>query len=456
MMKNKTNVEKVEIANKIAKQSKRVSKTYELFETWIIRTFRVLSSYIDKWIFNSKYLLIISLFLSLLLYLSTNYSGENSILTSPLNNEKTMPNVEVHALYNSETFELSGLPKNMDLRLIGTASNVIAASNKQGRIIADLNGYTEGTHIIELKTEGYGNLVDSLPVEKKITLTLKKKTTRSFPIEYDFINQNKLGEMYVLSEPVFEISSVLVRGSQDTLDSIAFIKVLIDVKGKKESFVQEAPLIAYDVNGIPIDADILPNTVKVNVEIKTPSNTVPIIMETTGKLSEGLSLENIVMDHNTIQIFAPENILSDIEYIPVQLDLSTISENTEIFVPIIFPNSVSSPVSRVNLTVTLNEKVSKQIDDVVINYRNNINNYDELLTSITTVSVTVYGTKENLDKIDASSIDVYFDMKDAIKGTTADYPLIVENVNKQSFVEIVPNTSTITVTIKDDSKEGDD
>lgn len=454
-MNNKTNNEKVEIANKIARQSKRVSKTYEVFEIWIIRTFRVLSSYIDRWIFNSRYLMIISLFLSLLLFFSTNYTGD-SILTAPLNNEKTLRNIEVHALYNSETFELTGLPSSMDLRLIGNASNVIAASNKQGRIIADLSGYTEGTHTIELKTEGYGNLVESTPLEKNITITLKKKTTRSYSIEYDFINQNKLGDMFVLSEPTFEMSNVMVRGSQDTLDSIAFIKVLIDVQGKKESFVQEAPLIAYDVSGMPIDADIVPNTVKASVEIKTPSNNVPIVMETTGKLPEGLALESIVMDHNTIQIFAPETVLSEIEYIPVQLDLLTISENTEIFVPIIFPSGVSSPISRVNLSVTLDERVSKKIDDVVINYRNNINNYDELLTSITTVDVTVYGTQANLDKIDSNSIDVYFDMKDAIKGTTKDYPLVVENVNKQSYVEIVPNTANITVTIKDDTLEEDD
>ena len=207
---------------------------------------------------------------------------------------------------------------------------------------------------------------------------------------------------------------------------------------------------------MPIDADIVPDTVKASVEIKTPSNNVPIVMETTGKLPEGLALENIVMDHNTIQIFAPETVLSEIEYIPVQLDLLTISENTEIFVPIIFPSGVSSPISRVNLSVTLDEKVSKKIDDVVINYRNNINNYDELLTSITTVDVTVYGTQANLDKIDSSNIDVYFDMKDAIKGTTQDYPLVVENVNKQSYVEIVPDTPNITVTIKDDSLEEDD
>ena len=454
-MYRKTNNEKVEIANKIAKQSKRVSKTYEIFETWIIRTFRVLSSYIDKWIFNSNYLMIISLFLSLLLFFSTNYSGESSILAAPLNNEKTLTNVEVFPLYNSDIFELKGLPETMDLRLVGSASNVIAASNKTGRIIADLSGLTEGVHKIELKTEGYGNQVDSLPLEKNVTVTLNKKSTRSYSIEYDFINQNKLEDMYILSEPTFEMNSVMVRGSQETLDSIAFIKVLIDVEGKKESFDQEANLIAYDVKGIPIAADILPKTVKASVEIKTPSNTVPIIMETTGKLPEGLSLENIVMDYNTIQIFASENILSDIEYIPVQLDLSTISENTELFVPIIFPNGVSSHVSRVNLNVTLNERVSKVIEDITINYRNNINNYDELLTTITTVDVTVYGTQANLDKIDENSIDVYFDMKDAVKGTTQEFPLIVENVNKQLFVELVPNVSIIEVTIKDENKDKD-
>ena len=446
-MMRKKNKDKVEVANKIAKQSQRVSVGYELVEVWVIKTFRVFSSYIDKWIFSSRNLLVVSLLLALILFISTYYTENSSFLTKPLNNEKTISDVEVVAKYNSDTFELLGLPKSMDVSLIGTTSNVISASNKQGRVIADLSGYTEGTHTVTLKTDGYGTNVESIPSDKEVTITLKKKTTRSFPIEYDFINLYKLDGMFVLEEPTFDMSSVMVRGSQDTLDTIAFVKVLIDVQGKEEDFTQDAPLIAYDTTGKPVDADIIPSTIKTSVTIKTPSNTVPIVLETSGDLPDGLAIETITMDHTTIQLYASEAILSEVEFIPIKLDLSTISENSEIFVPIILPNGVSSPISRINLNLTLNKEVSKTFDDVVINYRNNINNYDDLVTSFTTIAVTVSGTQNNIDLVKVTDFDLYFDMINAKVGTTEEYPLLVEVLNNDLYINVVPNVSSIEVTI---------
>ena len=446
-MKNKIQNEKVELANKIAKKSKTVSKTYEVLELFTIRTFRILSSYIDKWLFNSKYMAFISLLLALLLYLSTNISDNSIIFNTPLNNEKTIQNVELSAIYNSDTFELVNLPDVMDVRIIGSAADVLSASNRAGRIIADLTGYTEGVHTIKLTTEGYGANVEALPTNNEITITLNKKTTKSFPIEYDFINLDKIDNKYVLEDPIFDVDSVMVRGSQETLDTIAFVKVLIDVQNQKSEFSQEAPLIAYNNQGYPVDADVVPKTINVSVDVSTPSNTVPIILETTGNLPDGLSLEEIIMDHTTIQIFASESRLTDIEYRPVTLDLSTINEDTETFVPIILPTGTSSPISRVNLTIQLGETQKKEISNIMINYRNNEKNYNDLVTSITTVTVTVYGTQSNLDKLNTNDIDVYFDLKDAIDGTSIDYQLYVENLNSDAYVVLIPNEPTINVTI---------
>lgn len=142
--------------------------------------------------------------------------------------------------------------------------NVTSAANAEnGTVICDLDGLTEGEHEIKLTTEGYGNNVNVVVNPTNVNVVMKKKTTRQFDISYDFINQDKMEQIYSAGTPEFEYTKINVRASKDTLDSIAFVKALIDVSGQSADFEQDAVLVAYDSSGKPVNADIVPNTVHV-------------------------------------------------------------------------------------------------------------------------------------------------------------------------------------------------
>ena len=105
MRKNKRNAHdprsKVELANRIADQSKRVSSVYSNMEESVFRSFRFISSFVDRVIF-SKYLMpLAALVLALLLYLSVNINTENNLFTTPLSSARTLNDVAVSARYNS-------------------------------------------------------------------------------------------------------------------------------------------------------------------------------------------------------------------------------------------------------------------------------------------------------------------------------------------------------------------
>ncbi|MFI3283551.1 MAG: CdaR family protein [Erysipelotrichaceae bacterium] len=454
--KNETK-DKLELANRIAKQTKKVSKTYETMENGLFKFVRFISTLIDRILFNPKYTIIVSLGLSILLFVSYNYSTENPVInTGNLNSEKTITDVQVYASYNSETFELVGLPATADVSIVGTASNVVAAANKTGTVVANLDGYTEGTHTIKLTVDGYGSSVEARSLTSEVTVTLKKKVTGQFSIGYDFVNTEEMDSIYVLGTPVFETSKVNVRASQDTLDSIAFVKVLIDVSGQTESFEQQAKLVAYDKNGYPVSADISPSTVKVSVEVTTPSKSVPIILETTGQVPDGMAIDSIEMDHSTVTVYAAESILSSVNSISVELDASVLNKDTELFLPIILPNDVSNAsISKVNLTIKLAEMESLILEDINLSYRNNTGNFKDIVVEDgqTTVSVEVFGTLTNIESIDASDLIVYFDMSETTSGSTIEYPLVVEYSGSNSFVSFVAIPSTVTVTVPESGLE---
>ena len=424
---NKEQANKTELANRIAGQSKRVASSYQHISDNAVRIIRWFSSFIDKTLFNRRYSKFVSLILAVMMYAVVNYNSRASIYTNTLRTAKDLTNLTVTAKYNADTFELSGLPETADITITGDATSVTSAANVDGVIFADLEGLTEGTHEVKLEAEGYGANVSIKINPSTAVVTLKKKTTQAYDLSYDFINLDKMENIYSVGTPVFEFTRVNVRASKDTLNSIAFIKALIDVSGQTADFTQDARLIAYDANGLPVVADIYPSTIEVTVPVTSPNKTVPIAVEVTGDIPEGQAIDSIEMDQQSVTIYGPESVLGQIDQVVVTLNASTITKDSTIMRPITLPAGVNSSNSnQITVSIKLAEGSSRTIDDVKINYRNNVNNYKASTSdNKTTTSVTVFGTEANIANITADNINVYVDMKDAKPGIQ-EFPLEVE------------------------------
>ncbi len=410
---------KTERANQIAEQSQKVKRTYEHLEDGLFKALRLFSTFLDKFLFNKKYSKVVSLVLALLLYATVNYNALSSSYQSSLRYSKTISDLTVTAKYNADTFEVIGLPETVDVILTGDAANVTSAANAEsGTVICDLDGLTEGEHEVKLTTEGYGNNVNIVVNPTNVTVTLKKKTTQQFDISYDFINQDRMDSKYSPGTPEFEYTKINVRASKDTLDSIAFVKALIDVSGQTSDFEQDAILVAYDSQGNPVNADIVPDTVHVSVPVTSPSKSVKVQVQVSGEVPDGKAIDSITMDQETVTIYGSETTLADIDQVVVTLDASSLTKDSTILRPIVLPAGVSSAsTSQITMNVTLADAEEKTIDDVPINVINNNKHYKASQPdNITTTSVVVKGTKNNIDKINADDINVYIDMKDVQPG----------------------------------------
>lgn len=410
--------EKTELANKIAQQSRKVAKSYARFEDGLLSMLRSFSSFIDKVLFNKKYSKIVALVLAVLMYLIVNANSLPSLYYAGITSSKSKNDVAITAQYNSDTFELSGLPNNADVTFTGDATSVTTAANADGVILADLTGLTEGTHTVRLKGNGFGDSVDMKIDPSNVTVTLKKKTTQQFDLSYDLVNLDKMEDIYSVGTPEFDYPKVNVRASKDTLNSIAFVKALIDVTGQTADFEQDAKLVAYGSSGQIVKADIVPEKVHVKVPVSSPHKTVAVNVEVKGTVPEGKAISSISMDQQTVTIYGSEQVLSNIDKVTVTLDASTITKDATVLRPITLLTGVSSAsISQITMSVKLGEETSRKIDDVKINYRNNKNNYKASQPdNKTTTSVTVYGTEANIKDITPDDITVYVDMADAKPG----------------------------------------
>lgn len=418
---------KTELANRIADQSKHVANTYQHIGNGLARLLRWFSTLLDKTLFSTRYPKIVSLILAVILYLIANYNSQSSLYTTTLNSSRDLTNVAVTAKYNSDTFELSGLPESADVTIVGGANAVTAAAATNGVVVADLEGLTEGSHQVNLEGEGFGDNVSLRISPSNVIVTLKKKTTQQFDLSYDYINRDKMESIYSVGTPTFSSTKVNVRASKDTLSTISFVKALIDVSNQASDFEQDALLVAYDAEGQPVNADIFPKAVHVSVPVTSPNKTVPVEVEVSGSVPDGQAIASIAMDQQTVTIYGPESVLGQIDKVVVTLNASTITKDSTIMRPITLPTGVnSSNINQVTMTVALGEASTKQIDNVPIYYKNNVNNYKASSPdNKTTTSVIVTGTEDNIGSITADDIKVYVDMKDAVPGLQ-DFPLEVD------------------------------
>lgn len=457
MSKKNTNLEnKTERANRIAEQSKKVKRTYEKMEDFLFRVLRAFSTFLDKVLFNEKYSKVVSLVLAVLLYAIVNYNALSTSFQSSLRYSKTLSDVTVLAKYNSDTFEISGLPEKVDVILTGDAANVTSAANAEnGTVICDLDGLTEGEHEIKLTTEGYGNNVNVVVNPTNVNVVMKKKTTRQFDISYDFINQDKMEQIYSAGTPEFEYTKINVRASKDTLDSIAFVKALIDVSGQSADFEQDAVLVAYDSSGKPVNADIVPNTVHVKVPVTSPNKSVNIQVQVSGEVPDGKAIDSITMDQQTVTIYGSETTLANIEQVVVTLDAGTLTKDSTVLRPIVLPAGVTSATNtQVTMNITLADAEEKTIDDIPINVINNNKHYKASQPdNKTTTSVTVKGTKNNIDKLAADDINVYIDMKDVQPGLQK-FALQIEQP-KDGFVVYTLNESEYELNVLGETSDAD-
>lgn len=444
---SKKNPDKTEVAKKIADKTKNISSNFSIIEEYFLRFFRFVSSIIDNFMFSSKFLGLASLFLALLLYFLFGVD-ENSI-TKALSSSKTLSSVNVVTRYNSESFEVSGIPSKCDVIITGdTASVSNSATNKNGYCLIDLEGYTEGTHYVKVSAYGYGDSVSATAVPSNAQITLKRKTTSQFALSYDFINTNQLDSKFILGEPVFNdgVDYVNIRASQDTLNSISLVKALIDVKGQTEDFTVDAPLVAYNSRGQQVDAEIVPNTVKASVKVSSYSRTVPITLKVVGNPPTGFGVDQVTMDQQSTEIFGLQEVIDKIDTVYVELDLSTITSNTTLMQPISLPSGVaSSSISVVNIKVVLDTAISKSFVDLPLNYHNNDNGYGATADYLY-VTVTATGTATTLENITSDNIKAYVDF-DGLQPGTYDLPIYLEKKDTNALFSMSCEPTSITITI---------
>lgn len=424
---------KVELAKTIASQSETIKRSYLSFGNEFVKLFKWISNWFDKLLFNHKYSLEISLILAIVLYFGVNSLNDFTGTTSM--SAKVFNDVPLTTEINTSVYEVSGLPETVTLNLMGDLADISLATAEKQNVVADLSGLGEGVHNVKLQATGLSSHVNAVIEPSSVTVTIAKKISQEFTIGYDFVNTSNMDSIYVLNKPEFEKDTVIVRASESTIKNISVVKALIDVSNVTQDFTTEATLVAYDQKGDRLNVDIVPEKVVANVKVSTPSKEVPINVIPQGEIPNGKAIASITLNHSSVLLTGPQSILDTISVLDILLPVYGFDQETNsVTMPITLPTGVRKKnPSTVSITVTLAERVEKEVEGIAIEYRNRGKWKPTISESqSSTVTVTVSGAQQMLDKLEESGIKAYIDLNDVPEDAsgTIEVPLYIEGTNK--------------------------
>lgn len=369
----------------------------------------------DRLLNNKIFLITFSLLLSFGVFLVVDKNADIMLNKSA----DVLTNQDLTALYNEEAYVVEGLPKTVDITLIGRRADLyLAKQYPNDEVIVDLRDLRPGSHEVSLKYNGSVSSVEYKLAPSSVAVVIYEKLTESRTITPEILYENKLDSKYTISNISFSRDEVYIKGAEYKLEEVAIVKALVDVRkivnpSVGTTTLKDIPLVAYDANGEIVDVEIVPETIDATLEITSPSKEVPLKVDPAGDVVFGKSIESMTLSTTKVTIYGDEETLSNINSIPVKIDVNGLSKDTEFNVNISKPSGVKEmSTSTVVVKVKLSSISEKTVSDVSIETKNLGNGLVAQASSKqdSMIDVIVKGTSTNLKNITSDDITASVDL----------------------------------------------
>ena len=363
----------------------------------------------------------------------------------------------VNVIYNEEAYVVDGVPKTVDITLIGRKSDLYLAKQLgEHEVVLDLSGYNTGTYKVKLKYNHNINTVNYKLDPSTISIKISEKVSSVKSLTYDLLNEDKLDSKLSIKSVTLDRSEIIVKGSSDTLDSIAKVKALIDLKAanlnEKGTFtIDSIVLAAYKSDGTIIDnIELVPAKISASVTVDSYSAELPIKVVTEGNLTTGYAISNVTTSYQKVTVYGNEDVLRNLSYIEAKINVDGLSSDKTYNVTLTKPAGVKTmSESNVTVTVKLETESSREISGVSVKP---INLGDKLKAQAAsledqTITVIVKGANSALQNIEAKDIIATVDLSGYNTGT---YDVAVNVSSSDIRLSLTPKVSSVKVRIVQD------
>ena len=301
----------------------------------------------------------------------------------------------------------------VNLKIEATSQDIRKISKDDFDIVVDLSEYVFKigenklpVHIIDSPSRVAIKNNNSLT----LTINIEEYVSKDFEVTSD-INIIAKPSYYVA--PIkFKEDTVTVSGAKSLVDKVAAIVAKGEEYNVSETIINNYNIYAVDENGEEVEGVTLSQsmaeaTIKIN-----EGKVVPIHVNTIGELKSGIRLVKITQDYQEVEISGPEEVLNSIDTIETEnIDLSNITDSTNIKVSLLIPNNVQVNLGQLNsITVTINvEKEDSKELSIPVTFEG-IGEGFSLDGDSKVVKVKVSGYADEIKDINESSIVAKIDL----------------------------------------------
>ena len=361
----------------------------------------------------------------------------------------------VEAIYNEELYVVEGLPKNVDITLIGQRRHIFLAKQAPSRgVSVDLTGLKPGNHKVKLEYSQRLSSLDYRLDPSEVTVTIYEKVSENKSLTVDILHQDNLNKKLYIDDVELDRSEVIVKGAQYKLDKVATVRALVDVDEitnpkAGEVTLKDVPLVAYDENGKRVNVEIVPSTVDAKVTITSPHKEVPVKVIPTGKLAFGKAIESLDTNVSTVTVYGQKDAIDKIEELEVEVDVKGLEKDKKFNVTLKRPKGITDISSKtITVDVKVANSITKEFTVNTIEFRNLANglSVQALSKDDTSVTISVSGSSSIVNDIDVSAIIAYVDLDGYSPG---EYEVEVKVEKSDSRLTYTPKTKKVNVRIVD-------
>ena len=366
-------------------------------------------------------MIVLSLVFAVVIFLLVDKQNTTLLET----NADVINNKKLTAIYNDEEYVIEGLPKTVDITLIGTKANLYLAKQLPTKdITVDLSDLKPGKHEVKLKYKQSITSVEYRLDPSVVTVVVSQKQSETRNIETDIVNIDKLDSKLSINNVKLPSDEVIIKGTSERLSKVSTIKAIVNVDkmANPESgsnTLKDVPLFAYDEDGNKVDVEIVPSKVDAEIEIESPSKDVPIDVETVGDVVFGKAIKAITTNVQKVTIYGDSDTLEKTNSIKVKVDVNNLKSDKDYTLTIKKPSKIRDISEKtINVKIELDDEASTELPGVRLSYINLNSNYTAQIAEekMQTITVVLKGVESVITNIDATQIEAYVDLQDLTEG----------------------------------------
>ncbi|MGL5353588.1 MAG: CdaR family protein [Clostridium sp.] len=327
----------------------------------------------------------------------------------------------------------------IDLKLEGR-NDIYKLKREDFKITVDVSEYAlkKGSNKMQVNIE---ESPDDITIKNSnslnVIITLEEISEKTISIKSEISVTAKEG--YFVAPPEINPKEVKIVGASSLVSRVDAVVVRGEVNGAVEDVMGSYALIPVDSLGKEVEGVDL-KTKYADVVIKvSKGRSIPVKINTMGELPSDLKLKSIEGSRKTCEIIGLKSALDQITELQTEtIDLSKISDNQELTVKIIIPESVRGSQGDEYMTVKINviKKITKDFN-ITFTTKGAIEGVTSKPTK-ETIGIKVTAFEDQMALITPEKIKVEFNLESFKETGTFEGTPIITLVGLDSSITAVP------------------